>query len=549
MDEFAKRVLALTADLVRVPSIDAEGQRKAAARALAQLAASPYFALRPEKARLISWGEGVDRLDSLLAVYDEPMKAGSADTIILCGHLDTVGVDKHIRNYGADEALPFDLDRLPEWLARVFPADKELHGDLASGEWMCGRGAFDMKGGSAVALELTKHLAHCGFPWNVVLLLTADEETESRGIKSALPELAKLQQAGMKFRLLLNLDYTSALTPGDASAYAYTGTIGKALIGLTVYGTETHAGAPFEGVNAAALLSAILAQLEGNQKLTQHVKGEFTPPPTALSAAARQPEYSVTTPAFGRALLNVFFMHHTHGGYLRLITNEVRRACRLHLTDLKRRHRRMCAKANLDIGEKLVLPEVLSFSTLRKRLEDALGKGEAAVVLKAPEGVTEPREACLRIIEQAAGKLDFQRPTVIVSVLPPFYAPYSAALHEDAKEVYAAVRKLAKDWHGDGRTTLKQRHFYPYISDMSFLALPGDGKLTPLLENCPAPALIALPSPELRLRMPVVNLGPLGKDAHKVAERVHMPFLAYELPALCLHLLGELTGSEIAPPD
>jgi arginine utilization protein RocB len=459
-----------------------------------------------------------------------------------------VGVDKHIRKYGADEALPFDPDRLPEWLSRVFPADKELHDDLASGEWMCGRGAFDMKGGSAVALELAKHLAQCGFPWNVVLLLTADEETESRGIKSALPALAKLQQAGMKFRLLLNLDYTSALTPGDTNAYAYTGTIGKALIGLTVYGTETHAGAPFEGVNAAALLSAILARLEGNQKLTQHVKGEFTPPPTALSADARQPEYSVTTPAFGRALLNVFFMHHTHGEYLRLITNEVRRACRLHITDLKRRHSRMCAKANLDIGEKLVLPEVLTFSTLRKRLEDALGKDEATAVLKAPEGVTEPREACLRIVEQAARKLDFQRPTVIVSVLPPFYAPYSAALHDDAKEVYVAVRKLAQDSRGNA-PELKQRHFYPYISDMSFLALPGDGKLTPLLENCPAQELLALPRAELRLRMPVVNLGPLGKDAHRVAERVHIPFLTQRLPLLCLQLLEELTGSELVRPD
>jgi arginine utilization protein RocB len=84
---------------------------------------------------------------------------------------------------------------------------------------------------------------------------------------------------------------------------------------------------------------------------------------------------------------------------------------------------------------------------------------------------------------------------------------------------------------------------------MSFLALPGDSKLTPLLENSPAQELLALPRAELRLRLPVVNLGPLGKDAHRVAERVHMPFLAEKLPLLCLQLLEELTGSELAPPD
>lgn len=552
MDAFGQRVLELTRELVGIRSDNAEGQRAVAAHLRQKLAALPYFAKHPQLVQLVKTGSGDDELHSVTAVYRAPLDAGTSETIILCGHIDTVGVDKHIAKYGADERMPFDPDRLPDWLRQTFPEDEELHEELASGEWMCGRGALDMKGGCAVAVELLRHLAENVFPWNIVVLLTADEETESRGVKSALPALKSLADEGFSFKLFLNLDYTSPLTPGDANSYIYTGTIGKLLLGVTVCGTETHAGAPFEGVNAAALLSAIVAHLEGNQKLTQHVKGEFTPPPTTLYADARQKEYSVTTPAFAHGYANVFFLHHTHGEYLRLIAAEVRRACRLHLQKLGRRHRRMVAKDNLEIARNLIRPEVVHFSALKEQLKQKLGdnKDEFRKALEPPEGYSEPREACLAVVEQVIQRLGITRPVVVLSVLPPFYAPYSMVLHEDAQELLAAARKTARDSRGGkGAKRLTQRHFYPYISDMSFVCLPGDGKLTPLLQDCPVPESLDLPRPEHRLRMPVANLGPWGKDAHRVAERVHIPFLTGQLPGACLALLTEITGARVPEPD
>jgi len=552
MEAFRQRVLELTRELVGIRSDTPAGQREMAARLQRELSAIPYFAEHSQQVQLLKAGSGEDELHSVMAVYRAPFETGTSETIVFCGHIDTVGVDKHIRKYGADEGLPFDPDRLPDWLRETFPEDEELHEELASGDWLCGRGALDMKGGCAVALELLRHLAENSFPWNVVVLFTADEETESRGIKSALPGLKSLTNEGFDFKLFLNFDYTSPIATEDTNSYIYTGTIGKLLLGITVYGAETHAGAPFEGVNAAALLAAIVAHLEGNQKLTQHVKGQFTPPPSTLSADARQKEYSVTTPAIGRGYVNLFFLHHTHGEYLRLIASEVRRACRLHLQKLGRRHRRMVAKGNLEIARNLVRPEVVHFSALKERLKQKLGdnKDEFRKALEPPEGCSEPREACLAVVEQVIQRLGITRPTVVLSVLPPFYAPNSMVLHEDAQGLLAATRNTARESRKSklvGR--LKQRHFYPYISDMSFVSLPGYAKLTPLLQDCPVPESLELPRPEHRLRMPIANLGPWGKDAHRVAERVHVPFLTDRLPKLCLLLLTEITGTSVPEPD
>jgi arginine utilization protein RocB len=212
----------------------------------------------------------------------------------------------------------------------------------------------------------------------------------------------------------------------------------------------------------------------------------------------------------------------------------------------------MVAKGNLEIARNLVRPEVVHFSALKERLKQKLGdnKDEFRKALELPKNINEPREACLAVVEQVAGRLNVGRPTVVLSALPPFYAPYSMVLHEDAREFLAAARRTARESRGGkGAKRLKQRHFYPYISDMSFVCMPGDGKLTPLLDNCPVPESLELPPPEHRLRMPIINLGPWGKGAHRVAERVHVPFLTGQFPRACLSLLTEITGAQVPDLD
>jgi acetylornithine deacetylase len=83
---------------------------------------------------------------------------GGGRSLLLCGHLDTVGVEGMV-----DPFVP-----------RV------------DGDWLYGRGSYDMKAGVAAALIATREARHLGLAGDVVVAAVADEEDASTGIQDAL---------------------------------------------------------------------------------------------------------------------------------------------------------------------------------------------------------------------------------------------------------------------------------------------------------------------------------------------------------------------------
>jgi acetylornithine deacetylase len=83
---------------------------------------------------------------------------GGGRTLMLCGHVDTVGV----------EGIP------DPYSARV------------EGDRLHGRGAYDMKAGVAAALLACREAAALGLPGDVVVAAVADEEHASLGVQEVL---------------------------------------------------------------------------------------------------------------------------------------------------------------------------------------------------------------------------------------------------------------------------------------------------------------------------------------------------------------------------
>lgn len=84
--------------------------------------------------------------------------AGGGRTLMLCGHIDTVGVE-----------------------GMTGPHEPRVDGDR-----LHGRGAYDMKAGVAAALVACRELAGAGLAGDVVVAAVADEEHASLGVQEVL---------------------------------------------------------------------------------------------------------------------------------------------------------------------------------------------------------------------------------------------------------------------------------------------------------------------------------------------------------------------------
>ncbi|GAA1543483.1 ArgE/DapE family deacylase [Dactylosporangium maewongense] len=157
---------------------------------------------------------------SLVAVPSVPATGpATGPTVVLNGHLDTVGVD----------GMPA-------------PFTPRLDGDR-----LFGRGAADMKGGVAAIVAAAEHLVAVGAPVRPVLALVADEEDASLGSEAVIDALP---------RLGIRPDACLIAEPTDL---ALTRSLrGFAVVRVRFAGRAAHSSQADLGVNAVTHLGRLL---------------------------------------------------------------------------------------------------------------------------------------------------------------------------------------------------------------------------------------------------------------------------------------------------
>ena len=237
----------ITRELVKIPSIVRQGGESDVAKWIYDYYMElPYFKENPEYVVFQKTiDDEVDRHNTIALV--KGTKGNSNKTIILMGHLDTVGVD----DYGADSHIAFDPDRLPEALKKMDIGEDVLK-DIQSGEYFFGRGALDMKSGVAAHMYLINYFSQHPeeLDGNLIAIAECDEEDNSHGIISALKVLVKWkEEMNLEYIAAINADYSTPYHSKDENRYVYFGTIGKLLPSFFVTGKETHVGDSFGGFN------------------------------------------------------------------------------------------------------------------------------------------------------------------------------------------------------------------------------------------------------------------------------------------------------------
>jgi len=174
-------ILQLIIDLVKIPGITRTPEEaKMGLAILEKLKSIPWVKDHPKS--IIDLKLPDDPWERRLVgclLRAEPPKA---ETIILTGHYDVVGVD----DFGPLRHLAFS----PMEYTRAITGtnlEEEVLRDLASGEYLFGRGIMDMKAGLAVEMALLVEASAnpLNLGANILFLAVPDEEDSSEGMRAA----------------------------------------------------------------------------------------------------------------------------------------------------------------------------------------------------------------------------------------------------------------------------------------------------------------------------------------------------------------------------
>ncbi len=523
--DWTSRTRALTLELTRLNSItDTPGERACADVILSMLKRLPYFADRPEDLRQLGTLNDPLPRSSIFAL----VRGSGRRTVVLAGHFDVVEIDA----YGSLAPLAFDPEAL------IGPLADRLGGraaiELRSGAFLPGRGALDMKSGLAVGIALLERFAQDpGRVGNLLFVATPDEEGGSHGMRSAtrqLPELAA--EWGLDLEAAINLDITVDQGDGREGRVIYTGSVGKLLPVALAVGQPTHVGMPFDGLNASLIAAELIRRIEGADDV-----GES--PPATLQHLDLKPAYNVTVPHYSWCAFNVLMRRSDPGDVLdhmqRAADEALRAAIALHAA----RGRAWAERADH------VTPTFRQAGTIW-RAADLLAQAPAelrarvnALAQDADRDVLAGARAAFHALAQG---LALAGPGVIIGYAPIYYPLAQADPARDAALLEACARQAAAV-SAEAGTSIELRPFFHAISDMSFLAEQiGSDDLAAWRANTPGWRRWAIEAHDGR-GLPTVNIGPWGRDAHQIGERVHAGYTFGVLPELVWRVARSVLGA------
>ncbi|MCC6617185.1 MAG: M20/M25/M40 family metallo-hydrolase [Anaerolineae bacterium] len=499
-------------------------------------------------------------------------------TIVLMAHYDTVGIDE-FRTFDPEQggAIARDPERLraalERGLAQGLPAEVkrdleqswQRHGGAREPVWMFGRGSVDMKSGLAINIALMRHFAahRDELDGNLLLLACPDEENESAGILGALTNLIALRVAeDLDYIGVINTDYTAPRASDDWERYIYTGVVGKLLPSFYILGDPTHVGEPFRGVDANQIAAELVRRLNLNTRLSDswspdgETPLEVAVPPVTLKLRDLKPSYNVQTSAEAFVYFN--WLTYSISPAQALETMEAEASAAL-LSALEQRDAQFAAFRGQEPHPKQYAPTVLNFADLCRRVRQKRGwfgaKGEASfgewldalvrsisgggetLAIPAATHKGDAREISQQIVARLAREAELTGPAVIVFFAPPFYPHIQPGPHA----IVDAIAALLDDPDVNPSGQIRLRGFYPYIADISYLRLDPTVRdhLPALIDNMPLyDHGYRLAFDQMgALDCPVVNIGPFGKDAHGLYERVHMPYSFRVVPEFVYHTL------------
>lgn len=493
----------------------------------------PYFRENPQFLQLHPTNDGRKFITALV-------KKGSAKkTIILLSHFDVVDVE----DYGEWKNLAFrPQDLTNEIKRRKDEMPENVQHDIDSGDWLFGRGTMDMKAGLTLELSMIEKATEGEFDGNLLLLSVCDEEANSTGMITAVEVLCDLAtKYDLEYKACLNTEPIFTRYPGDQNYYIYTGSVGKVLPGFFCYGRETHAGEPFAGLNANFMVSQLTQDLELNTDFCEQVEGEVTPPPTNLMQKDLKDGYSVQIPHAAVTNFNILTMEkpiETITTDLLKVAKQSARKMEQHYLQRAEQYTEWQAFEPIDFKINVYTYEELWDMAVQTNGKDEIERRQAYISTNFQE--LGDRDLSTRLVSDLAALCKDKAPMIVLFYNPPFYPAVSSRNDPYIQRVVEKVTRYCEEHY---QISLKHQRFFPGLSDLSFTGLrQTPDELFPLTSNMPLYGNgYDLPFAALReLNVPVLDLGPLGRDAHKWTERLELDYSFVTLHDTLSYTIREL---------
>ncbi|MBY7144515.1 M20/M25/M40 family metallo-hydrolase [Virgibacillus sp. NKC19-3] len=486
-----------------------------------------YFQNHEEHIQFHNAGKG---RKAVTALYK---KENVKKTVVLISHFDTV----HTEEFGAIGDLAFMPQQLTERFKEMIDSLPEsAQADIASDEYLFGRGTMDMKMGLVLHLHLLEAASIENWPINLILLTVPDEEVGSSGMLAAVNGLVDIRDRfNLEYALFLNSEPSFSMHPQDEQYYIYSGTIGKIMPSALFYGRETHAGEPLSGINAHYMASFLTRKMEFNPEFEETVYGERTPLPITLKNNDLKSDYSTQTSNHVAALYNVFLMKQNATD----IMNTFHQVALDAMSECQREYEAICKRENIELNFKL---DVLEYHELLSYAQDKLGAEKVEGIKQKIMSQVEldEREISIEICDQLMAHCQELAPATILFYAPPYYPAINSTEDSLVQDKISLTRQALQNEFG---VKAKQIHYFNGISDLSYVNYDKhDVGWKAYQNNSPVwNYLYTIPFKKMQeLQAPVLNIGPFGKDAHKLTERLHKKSAFVQTPLVLRKVLESM---------
>jgi arginine utilization protein RocB len=542
-------ILLFTQQLAQIESVvNTNGEKEIAHILFAMISSFSYFKDNPDHiVKPQTLNDELERYNVM--AYVKGTKTNSSKTVILMGHIDTVGIE----DYQRLQDIACDSDKLKTALIEE-DQNAAIQDQLESDDWLFGRGVLDMKSGVASHLYLLKYYSEHPdkLAGNLIFIAACDEEDSSHGILSAIHTLKEWKtKYGFDYIAAINGEFVSPRYEGDPNRYIYKGTVGKLLPSFYITGAETHVGSGFEGLDPNFLAAELTRNIEYNPEFCDEAHGETTMPPVALKQTDLKPFYTVQTALSAYVYYNFFIYSWTPAEVLTRLKQTATETFEDSLYLLKQRYIEYCKRSGEPYKALPWTPRVFTYQEMYKHLlleyghefEDHMNDSTASL-LKDTE--LDSRMFSLRVVEEAWKWMKDKSPTIIL-----FYSSlYSPRVNmEDKNENEIRLSEALKGAIDTISPSYDQpivtRHFFPYISDMSFINMSdNEEEIEAVVNNTPAwGSKINIDFNDIRsINVPVINIGPYGFDAHKKYERMEITYSTEVVPNLTIEVIKRLLG-------